>query len=142
MLWEKFFPPVRGGFSTWFVKITGCFKAGKGHSASPRGIPAFQHPVILTHQVEKPPLTGEKNFLTPNIENYTNKIPFLHWFWKTSVENLFSTLILENKFSHFCFPHTFSNFPYKNQWRKLFALWTNCSQHDGKCLENVENYYS
>ena len=56
-----------------------------------------------------------------------------------SVWKIFSTLILENKFSHFCFPHTFSNFPYKNQWRKLFALWTNCSQHDGKCLENVEN---
>ena len=63
------------------------------------------------------------------------KISFPKSVWKK-----FSTLILENKFSHFCFPHTFSNFPYKNQWRKLFALWTNCSQHDGKCLENVEKY--
>ena len=56
------------------MKITGCFKAGNGHSASPRGFPAFQHPVIFIRELENPPFTEKIRFLTPFLENYTNKI--------------------------------------------------------------------
>ena len=74
MLLEKPIFSVHGGFSSSLMKITGCFKAGNGHSASPRGFPAFQHPVIFIRELENPPFTEKIRFLTPFLENYTNKI--------------------------------------------------------------------
>ena len=64
------------------MKITGCFKAGNGHSASPRGFPAFQHPVIFIRELENPPFTEKIRFLTPFLENYTNKILILWYFYQ------------------------------------------------------------
>ena len=80
MLLEKPIFSVHGGFSSSLMKITGCFKAGNGHSASPRGFPAFQHPVIFIRELENPPFTEKIRFLTPFLENYTNKILILGFF--------------------------------------------------------------
>ena len=88
MLLEKPIFSVHGGFSSSLMKITGCFKAGNGHSASPRGFPAFQHPVIFIRELENPPFTEKIRFLTPFLENYTNKILFSIFYHLKKLENV------------------------------------------------------
>ena len=74
---EKIFYTCEWGFFPLDeLRLQGVEKR-ESHEAKPSGLSSFETPCNLNESSGKTPRTGVKNFLTTNLENYTNRLLFL-----------------------------------------------------------------